>query len=71
MLEKSLSVDNLFVFVLLFSTFGVPASYQHKVLFWGVVGKDLLYALIGLAISVLLPFAVTPVIQKEIVLWLK
>lgn len=37
-LEKSLSVDNLFVFVLLFSSFGVPAAYQHKVLFWGVIG---------------------------------
>ncbi len=43
-LEKSLSVDNLFVFVLLFSTFGVPEVYQHKVLFWGVIGAILLRA---------------------------
>ena len=43
-LEKSLSVDNLFVFVLLFSTFNVPAAYQHKVLFWGVIGAILLRA---------------------------
>ncbi|MFN8015034.1 MAG: TerC family protein [Acidimicrobiia bacterium] len=37
-LEKSLSVDNLFVFALLFSFFAVPKIYQHRVLFWGVVG---------------------------------
>ncbi|HYL43793.1 MAG TPA: TerC family protein [Ktedonobacteraceae bacterium] len=38
LIEKSLSVDNIFVFVLLFSAFRVPAVYQHKVLFWGVLG---------------------------------
>lgn len=37
-IEKSLSVDNVFVFALLFSYFAVPAKYQHKVLFWGVLG---------------------------------
>ncbi len=38
LIEKSLSVDNIFVFVLLFSAFRVPAAYQHRVLFWGVLG---------------------------------
>ncbi len=38
LIEKSLSVDNVFVFVLIFSFFAVPAAYQHRVLFWGVVG---------------------------------
>lgn len=38
LLEKSLSVDNLFVFVLIFSAFGIAAKYQHKVLFWGILG---------------------------------
>jgi tellurite resistance protein TerC len=38
LIEKALSVDNIFVFVLLFSYFGVPAKYQHRVLFWGVLG---------------------------------
>jgi tellurite resistance protein TerC len=38
LIEKSLSVDNIFVFVLLFSAFGVPTAYQHRVLFWGVLG---------------------------------
>lgn len=45
LLEKSLSVDNLFVFILLFTTFGVPAAYQHKVLFWGVLGAIIMRAI--------------------------
>ena len=38
LVEKSLSVDNLFVFLLIFSYFRVPSIYQHKVLFWGIFG---------------------------------
>ncbi len=38
LLEKALSVDNVFVFALLFRYFRVPEEFQHKVLFWGVVG---------------------------------
>lgn len=38
LLEKSLSVDNIFVFVLIFSHFSVPPQYQHRVLFWGILG---------------------------------
>jgi tellurite resistance protein TerC len=38
LIEKSLSVDNLFVFALLFGFFAVPGMYQHRVLFWGVLG---------------------------------
>ena len=38
LIEKSLSIDNVFVFILIFSYFGVPAQYQYRVLFWGVVG---------------------------------
>jgi len=38
LIEKALSVDNIFVFVVLFSAFAVPAVYQHRVLFWGIVG---------------------------------
>lgn len=37
-IEKSLSVDNLFVIALVFSAFGTPRPYQHRVLFWGIVG---------------------------------
>ncbi|NLV18674.1 MAG: TerC family protein [Bacteroidetes bacterium] len=36
--EKSLSVDNIFVFILIFTYFAVPEKYQHKILFWGVLG---------------------------------
>jgi tellurite resistance protein TerC len=36
--EQSLSMDNLFVFMLIFSTFAVPSDYQHRVLFWGILG---------------------------------
>jgi tellurite resistance protein TerC len=36
--EKSLSVDNIFVIAMLFAFFGVPAIYQHRVLFWGILG---------------------------------
>jgi tellurite resistance protein TerC len=38
LLEKSLSVDNIFIFVVIFSFFAVPAVYQHRVLFWGILG---------------------------------
>jgi tellurite resistance protein TerC len=37
-IEKSLSVDNIFVFVLVFNYFQIPSAYQHKVLFWGIIG---------------------------------
>ena len=42
LLERSLSIDNIFVFILLFSYFKVPRIYQHKVLFWGVLGALIL-----------------------------
>jgi tellurite resistance protein TerC len=38
LIEKSLSVDNIFVFVLIFTFFAVPDKYQHRVLFWGIIG---------------------------------
>lgn len=38
LIEKALSVDNIFVFILIFSFFAVPAAYQHHVLFWGILG---------------------------------
>ena len=37
-IEKSLSIDNLFVFIMIFSYFNVDKKYQHKVLFWGIIG---------------------------------
>jgi tellurite resistance protein TerC len=44
-IEKSLSVDNIFVFVLIFSSFAVPAKYQHRVLFWGIIGALVMRAI--------------------------
>jgi tellurite resistance protein TerC len=41
-IELSLSVDNLFIFLLIFRYFRVPAAHQHKVLFWGIVGAVLM-----------------------------
>src|ERR1043165_10229304 len=38
LVEKSLSIDNIFVIIMIFSYFSVPSSYQHKVLFWGILG---------------------------------
>lgn len=38
LVEKSLSIDNIFVFLLIFNFFQVPQTYQHKVLFWGIIG---------------------------------
>ena len=38
LIEKSLSMDNLFVFLMLFTFFGIPRKYQHEVLFWGILG---------------------------------
>ncbi len=38
LIEKSLSVDNIFVFVVIFTALGVPSLYQHRVLFWGILG---------------------------------
>ena len=44
-IEKSLSVDNVFVFALLFSYFAVPPLHQHKVLFWGILGALIMRAI--------------------------
>lgn len=44
LIEKSLSVDNLFVFIMLFSYFNVNPIYQHKVLFWGILGALIMRA---------------------------
>jgi len=44
-IEKSLSVDNLFVFLMIFQYFATPAEYQHRVLFWGILGALVLRAI--------------------------
>jgi tellurite resistance protein TerC len=44
-IEKSLSVDNLFVFLMIFQYFNTPSEYQHRVLFWGILGALILRAI--------------------------
>lgn len=53
LLEKALSVDNIFVFILIFTAFGVAPKYQHKVLFWGILGAlfmRAIFILVGVAL---------------------
>lgn len=56
-IEKSLSVDNIFVFLMLFAYFRVPAEYQHKVLFWGILGALVMRAIfIGVGVVLIQKF---------------
>jgi tellurite resistance protein TerC len=58
LIEYSLSMDNVFVFALLFSYFGVPQEYRHRVLFWGVLGALIMRAImIGLGAALIAKFA--------------
>ena len=58
LIEKSLSVDNVFVFALLFSYFAVPPLYQHKVLFWGILGALIMRAvMIAVGAALIAKFA--------------
>jgi tellurite resistance protein TerC len=54
LIEKSLSVDNVFVFSLIFAAFAVPREYQHRVLFWGVFGALVMRLVMILAGSALI-----------------
>lgn len=49
LIEKALAVDNIFVFVVLFAAFAIPSIYQHRVLFWGVLGALVMRAAFILA----------------------
>ena len=54
LIEKSLSVDNIFVFVVIFGALGIPPLYQHRVLFWGVLSALVLRAVMIFAGTALL-----------------
>jgi len=56
LIEKSLSVDNIFVFLLIFTYFRVPHQHQHKTLFWGIIG--------ALVMRVIFIFAGITLIEK-------
>jgi tellurite resistance protein TerC len=56
-IEEALSVDNIFVFIVLLASFGVPKMYQHRVLFWGVIGAIVMRAIfIGLGVALISRF---------------
>lgn len=58
MIEKSLSMDNVFVIALIFSFFAIPRQYQHRVLFWGILGVIVLRAvMIGLGAALVSEFS--------------
>lgn len=57
LVEQSLSVDNLFVFLLIFTSFRVPSELQHRVLFWGIIGALVMRAVcIGAGVAALTKF---------------
>jgi len=53
-IEKTLSIDNIFIFVIIFTTFAVPNEYQHRVLFWGILSALIMRAIFIFAGSALL-----------------
>jgi tellurite resistance protein TerC len=58
LVEKSLAVDNIFVIAMIFSFFAVPAMYQHRVLFWGILGALLMRGLmIGVGTALIVKFS--------------
>jgi tellurite resistance protein TerC len=55
--EKSLAMDNIFVIAMIFGFFAIPAKYQHRVLFWGIIGALLMRgAMIGIGAALILEF---------------
>jgi tellurite resistance protein TerC len=57
LIEQSLSVDNIFIFILVFRSFGVERRYQHRVLFWGILGALVLRGtMIGLGTALIRKF---------------
>ena len=70
LLEKSLSVDNLFVFALIFGYFAVPRQYQHRALFYGVIGALIFRAVfIAAGVAIISKFTVVLFVFAAILLW--
>ncbi|WP_374074912.1 TerC family protein [Bdellovibrio bacteriovorus] len=61
-IEKSLSIDNIFVFVVVFGFFGVPAKYQHRVLFYGIIGALIFRAIFIALGSILMQYQAVVII---------
>ena len=57
-IEASLSFDNIFVFILIFSYFKIPLEYQHRVLFWGILGALIMRGImIGIGVALITSFS--------------
>lgn len=70
LLEKSLSVDNLFVFALIFGYFAVPKQYQHRALFYGVIGALVFRAIfISAGVAIVSKFTAVLFVFAAILLW--
>jgi len=70
LLEKSLSVDNLFIFALIFGYFQVPPAYQHRVLFYGVMGALIFrWIFLALGVAVVSRFTAVLFVFAAILLW--
>ena len=70
LVEQSLSVDNLFVFILIFSAFKIPMAYQHRVLFWGIIGALVMRAIcIGAGVAALQKFLWLTYVFGAILVW--
>lgn len=70
MIEKTLSIDNVFVISLIFSFFHIPRKYQHRVLFWGILGVIILRALmIGLGTVLITRFSGVMYIFAVFLIW--
>lgn len=68
--EMSLSIDNLFVFILIFSSFKVPEKYQHRVLYWGILGALVMRAIcIGIGVAALQRFEWLEFVFAAILVW--
>jgi tellurite resistance protein TerC len=70
LLEKSLSVDNLFVFALIFGYFAVPRAYQHRVLFYGVLGALVFRAIfLAAGVAIVTKFTAVLFVFAAVLLW--
>lgn len=70
LLEEALSVDNLFVFVVIFSAFKVPPAHQHRVLFWGILGAVVLRGIfIGVGTALVQRFTWVMYVFGAILVW--
>lgn len=71
LLEQSLSIDNLFVFIMIFRVFQIQSEFQHKILFWGIIGAIAMRAIfIFLGIAIIQNFAWMMYVFGALLIWM-